>query len=91
MGTLTVWFFKILQNIFFCVQHNKETYTGLERHGWVNYHNILILGWAIPSTAYKTYNAINSNTEILTHNNYLNLIQQQKLFVSSDLIMDDSR
>ncbi len=27
-----VWFFKILQNIFFCVQHKKETYTGLERH-----------------------------------------------------------
>ncbi len=21
-----------LQNIFFCVQHKKETYTGLERH-----------------------------------------------------------
>ncbi len=28
----TVWFFKILQNIFFGVQHKKEMYTGLERH-----------------------------------------------------------
>ncbi len=27
----TVWFFKILQNIFFCVHREKETYTGLER------------------------------------------------------------
>ncbi len=41
------WFVKNFHNIFFCVQHKKETYTGLERHEgeqmmttfsfWVNY------------------------------------------------------
>ncbi len=36
-GPTTVWFFKILQNIFICVQHKKEAYTGLEQHeGEVN-------------------------------------------------------
>ncbi len=28
---LLVWFFNIFLNIFFCVQHKRETYTGLER------------------------------------------------------------
>ncbi len=28
----TVRFFNIVQNIFFCDQHKKETHTGLERH-----------------------------------------------------------
>ncbi len=32
MGTINFLITSILQNIFICVQHKKETYTGLERH-----------------------------------------------------------
>ncbi len=28
----TVWFFKVIQNILFCVQHKKETNTVSERY-----------------------------------------------------------
>ncbi len=31
LGPITVWFLKILQNIFFSVQHKKESHTGLEQ------------------------------------------------------------
>ncbi len=31
-GPTNVWLFQIMQNIFFCVQHKKETYTGLEQY-----------------------------------------------------------
>ncbi len=44
-GLTTVWFCKILQNIFFCVQHEKETYTGLE---WQNVDKTVIFEWTIP-------------------------------------------
>ncbi len=36
-------FFKILQNIFLCVQHKTETFTGLEQH-----EGEYIFGWTIP-------------------------------------------
>ncbi len=38
----------ILQNVLFCVQHIKETQTGLEQfEGSVNDNIISILGWTI--------------------------------------------
>ncbi len=39
----------ILQNIFLCVQQNKDIHTGLELlKGWVNDDRIVIFGWTIP-------------------------------------------
>ncbi len=38
-----VWFFKIVQNILFCVQHKKEMYTGLDRHEG----EVFIFGWTV--------------------------------------------
>ncbi len=51
-GPTTIWFFWILQNIFFCVQHKKETYTGLERHDGDLMMTIFILGWTSPLNAH---------------------------------------
>ncbi len=40
----------ILQNIFLCVQQNKDIQTGLElnKGGGGNYDRIVIFGWTIP-------------------------------------------
>ncbi len=40
---------QILQNIFLCVQQNKDIHTGLELlEEWVNDDRIFIFGWTIP-------------------------------------------
>ncbi len=49
MGTTNCLITSILQNIFFCVQHKKETHGGLGLlEGEENYDSIFILGWTIP-------------------------------------------
>ncbi len=47
MSTLNSVVKNILQNIFFCVQKKKETYSFETSGGWLNDDRIVIFGWII--------------------------------------------
>ncbi len=46
-GSTTVWYFKVLQNIFFCVHIRKKLIPVWMTWEWINDDNIFIFGWTI--------------------------------------------
>ncbi len=71
VGTINCLITSILQNIFFYVQHKKETHTGLEWHEGEEIMTIFILGWTIPLRQFLVKN------EIAIQQNYWHLLKKK--------------
>ncbi len=78
----------ILQNIFLCVQLNKDIHTGLELLGWVNDDRIFIFGWTIPLGTFKSrkilwWNCNDNYVSIHTSHNIFCLLWAYAVITSS--------